>query len=728
MYERYSGSFLSVSGVEWKAMILQEADSEFAPGGGLTFVSGSEIEIEWPRKDKEEVVCGSVATVTLLSPGDRTYADLYTVTPGAVRLDIYREGSLYWSGLLDPEFYEEPYAYGSGYAVTLTFSDFGIFERLRYNLTGRRTIREVIKDALSRSGLPYFSVNDERVSLIVPGYAATPALDAISVRSENWTDEDGSTASLMEVLKGMMQPLGLKIAQKAGTVYVYDINGLYNTWPHEEIVWGGTNQRLGVDKVANNVRVLFSPYADGTLTSAGDVVDTSGDSEDDINLKDYASLDEKNCFTYYKGLSSGVADPNSLSFTIFIHKEGNLPYVHRNAGYFHILPLLDGEESAGVVNWFYSGSDKISGSQSRRQPSTLVIPDNDTVFRTERIFLPDLSQSGGRKPLLRIRMEMMMDVRYNPFESEDVEGDRAEIFRNCVRYVGIPVVIRLCDESGADILYYSNFSARNSTSGTVSLASTMGDWKPGAATTSAAKLYYYDLSGGEAAGGWKSNRQAVWLKDGNEYLPSFKGLDSGQYIPYPTGGGYLEVSVLGGIEIGLINNPFDSQMTDSEAIGRIKAWIRWMLYKAPVVELINNNVTHSLVSSDDVEYTGVINADAKDGIEIDTVCGTMDGGNPTARGLYYNPDGIIVGSLTRGGRTERPEQLLIGTLYSQYADRKTVLSGTARLCRNGLRWYSDAAQEDKEFMLLSEVQNLREDESVIEAAEFRPDEYKSNKE
>lgn len=724
MYWRHSGNFLGVNGAEWSVRILQESDAYPGDPGELTFVSGSEVEIEWPRKDKEEVVCGSVATVTLLSPGDRTYADLYTVTPGAVRLDIYREGSLYWSGLLDPEFYEEPYAYGSGYAVTLTFSDFGIFERLRYNLTGRRTIREVIKDALSRSGLPYFSVNDERVSLLVPGYAATPALDAISVRSENWTDEDGSTASLMEVLKGMMQPLGLKITQKAGTVYVYDINGLYNTWPHEEIVWGGTDQRLGVDKVANNVRVLFSPYADGTLTPGGDVVDTSGDSEDDINLKDYASLDEKNCFTYYKGLSSGVADPDSLSFTIFIHKEGNLPYIHRNAGYFHILPLLDGEESVGVVNWFYSGSDKISGSQSRRQPSTLVIPDSDTIFRTERIFLPDLSQSGGRKPLLRIRMEMMMDARYNPFESDDVEnGD--EIFRNRILCASIPVVIRLCDESGSDILHYSNFSARYSTlPATVSLASTMGEWKPGAATASAAELCYYDLSGGEAVGGWKSNRQAVWLADGREYLPSFKGLDPGQYIPYPTGGGYLEVSVLGGVDFRLIKNP----MPKPEDIEQIKARIRWMLFKAPVVELVNNNVAHSLVSSDDVEYTGVINADAKDGIEIDTVCGTMDGGNPTAKGLYYNPDGMIVDSLTRGGRTERPEQLLIGTLYSQYADRKTVLSGTARLCRNGLRWYSDAAQGDKEFMLLSEVQNLREDESVIEAAEFRPDEYKSNNE
>ena len=110
MYERYSGSFLSVSGVEWKAMILQEADSEFAPVGGLTFVSGSEIEIEWPHKDKEEVVCGSTATVTLLSPGDRTYADLYTIAPGKIKLEVYRDGSLYWAGLLDPEFslYFEP--------------------------------------------------------------------------------------------------------------------------------------------------------------------------------------------------------------------------------------------------------------------------------------------------------------------------------------------------------------------------------------------------------------------------------------------------------------------------------------------------------------------------------------------------------------------------------------------------------------------------------------------
>lgn len=726
MYERYSGSFLSVSGVEWKAMILQEADSEFAPVGGLTFVSGSEIEIEWPHKDKEEVVCGSTATVTLLSPGDRTYADLYTIAPGKIKLEVYRDGSLYWAGLLDPEFYEEPYAYGSAYAVTLTFSDFGILERLRYNLTGIRTIGEVLRNALSRSGLPYYSVNSERVSLIVPDLAATPALDALAVRSENWTDEDGETASLRDVIEGILQPLGLKMVQKAGTVYVYDINGLHNTYPHSEIVWAGDDQTLGVDKVANDVRIRFSPYADGKLSGDGDIVDTSGDSEDDINLNYNASLGDKNCYTYYKGLSSGTADPDSLSFTIFLHREGGLPYVHKNAGYFHILPLLDGEESVGVANWFYAGSDKITGSRSTRKPSVLVVPDNEVLFRTDRVYLPDLSQSGGRKPLLRITLEMMLDARYNPFESDDIENEWYETFKEYIKFIQIPVTVGIVDASGNGLLYYSNASVGNT-----SLASTLGEWVQ--SSEAKATFQWYDPSDGDATGGWRSNRQTASMQSGDSSLPPFKWLDPGQYIPYPTSGGYLEVSVLGGIEIGLKRKVsggsyVPDDVATAQFLTQCKSKIRWMLFKAPVIELVNNNVLHKPVSSDDVEYSGIINAAAKDGIEIDTVCGTMDGGNPTAKGLYYKSNGVIVDKLTRGGRTERPEQLLIGTLYSQYADRKTVLSGTAGICPYGLRWYSDAAQGDREFMLLSEVQNLREDESVIEAAEFRPDEYKSSKE
>lgn len=720
MRVRYSGSFLGVKGTEWRVAILQDADEAFGTVGDLVFLSGSEVEIEWMRRDKEEVVCGSTATITLLSPGDRTYADLYAIAPGSIRLEIYRCGEMYWSGLLDPELYDEPYAYGSAYAVTLTFSDFGILDRLKYNLTGIRTVREVLSDALARSGLPYTSVIDGNVSIKVPGYPDTPALDSLAVRSENWTDEDGETASLKDAVEGMLQPLGLKLVQKAGGVYVYDLNGLYEAGQGVEIVWSGVDQRLGVDKVANNVRILFSSYAGDNLMSGSDIVDTGGDSADDVNLKDSASLDGKNCFTYYKGLSS-MADSDSLSFTIFIHREGNLPYLHKNAGYFHILPLLDGEESVGVVNWFYSGSDKIDGGQNRRQPSILAVPNGDALFRTERIFLPGLSRTGGRAPLLRLRLEMMMDARYNPFELNDVESEMAEKFKEHISGVTIPVQIRLLDEGGVVKEYYSTGARSSSTTGP--LSSRLGGWLSSEKTID---LAYYDRSGGEAVGGWRVNKHNISVRD--DCPPSLKTLEDGEYIPYPVQGGYLDVTVYNSVGLAITGNPFGKKVSDEEAVRRLKASIRWMLFKKPTVELINDDARRQPVSSDDIEYAGVVNADAKDGIEIDTVCGTMEGCNPAARGLYYTPDGGIVGKLTRGGRTEHPEQLLIGTLCSQYAGRKTVLSGTARLCGEGLRWLGDAAQGDKRFMLLSELQNLREEESVIEAAEFRPDEYKSNEE
>ena len=48
---------------------------------------------------------------------------------------------------------------------------------------------------------------------------------------------------------------------------------------------------------------------------------------------------------------------------------------------------------------------------------------------------------------------------------------------------------------------------------------------------------------------------------------------------------------------------------------------------------------------------------------------------PGARGVYLTADGAQVTEITRGGYTGQIEELLIGTLYSQYARRHTTLSG-----------------------------------------------------
>ena len=88
---RYMGEFLSREGVAWRVEIRQEAPAPFEEVGALTFEANQALTIEWTEKKKEEVVCGSVATIQIESPGDRTYEDLYTIEVGQIRMDAYRK-------------------------------------------------------------------------------------------------------------------------------------------------------------------------------------------------------------------------------------------------------------------------------------------------------------------------------------------------------------------------------------------------------------------------------------------------------------------------------------------------------------------------------------------------------------------------------------------------------------------------------------------------------------
>jgi hypothetical protein len=73
-----------------------------------------------------------------------------------------------------------------------------------------------------------------------------------------------------------------------------------------------------------------------------------------------------------------------------------------------------------------------------------------------------------------------------------------------------------------------------------------------------------------------------------------------------------------------------------------------------------------------------------------------------------------------------PEKLLIATAYSQYASRHAILQGTADLVP-GAMVVKDAAFNEggTKFLLLSEVQNLRENTSDIKASELTAEEYES---
>ena len=98
---------------------------------------------------------------------------------------------------------------------------------------------------------------------------------------------------------------------------------------------------------------------------------------------------------------------------------------------------------------------------------------------------------------------------------------------------------------------------------------------------------------------------------------------------------------------------------------------------------------------------------------------------PTARGAYFNATtGAQVTALTRAGRTSQVEDLLIGTLFSQFGSRHTKLSGEMEILKGGLGVYTEANQQSKKFMVTDEVQDVITDTSDATITELRPDEYK----
>ena len=739
---RYMGEFLSRKGVVWRVEILQ--DNYSGNVGQLTFEADEALVINWKHTDKEEVICGSEATLKIESPGDRTYEDLYTIEVGKIRMDVYRENSLYWSGTLDPEFYEEPYEKARYYVVTLTFSDFGILDRLKYNLSGMQTLEAILLDAIDRSKVCASLLANSYCTTYFAGTDTKATLSALSVRSENFYDEDAEPSTLKEVVTGILQPLAMKMIQRNGHIYIFDLNGLYTLAQSRAITWDGDSQTMGVDKVANNVKVNFSPYSSSELLSGK------------LEYKDTYSVDMINLvadpgasyYSYYPDYSEdhrqgGNWDYNLINFTIFISTLGaGLHYLNPLARYCHILPLVGGPSETTAIAWaFHSGGH---GGLDTGWPKRIL---NDVrmeaarqIMQTHRVFLPKLTTEDAKSYYVRLSLEMLLDARYNPFTegNDGNEGGNYEGMKGRTGYAFVPVAVNIYDSAGNAVCHYENSTiAKGATKG--HLGYCKGSWVSGAGGFGTAYLEYYDPKDlWESAGilGWKANRHCIGRPGrGNievQIYDSFKQMADGQYMPYPPEGGYIEVTVYEGVQC------FDMDETVSPLIPIQTPWesprywvddnrynqCRWLLYKAPKIELVKNNLIFDAAELDDVEYSGYINKHAKEEISIDTVCGTANTTCPTAKGIYCRAsDSLQIQQLKRAGVTDHPEKLLIGTLYSQYATRHTTLEGEAVIDPGGLCKYTEQNQPGKVFMMSEEQQDVITDTTQAVYTELSPDEY-----
>ena len=152
----------------------------------------------------------------------------------------------------------------------------------------------------------------------------------------------------------------------------------------------------------------------------------------------------------------------------------------------------------------------------------------------------------------------------------------------------------------------------------------------------------------------------------------------GDLIPIPSGnqGCTLELTIISCFARVVNPHKHNGLTTDSHTIPR------WVLFKIPELTLVNQYGKE--VVGNDIEYKT---------LQI----------------------------FTRAGVSASLEKLLIGTWYSNYNRRMNMLSGTVRLL-NRFGTYTDVS-EPGTYLMVGDVQDVREDESNVKLAEITPDNF-----
>ena len=688
MGKRYTGGFYSVANTLYRVEIWQEGYS----GAAANVAFGeSPVTIEWQEVDKLEPVMSSSAKLQLFSDSDRQFVDLYTIKAGSVRMDVYRSGSLYWSGTLDPELYEEPFAYKDGYVVSLSFADFAILDRLNYTLGGFRTLRQLFthlveSSCIRHNGIFYY------IGTKLFGTSSETLIDAIAVQSQNFYDEDGDAMSLRKVLDETLRPFALHLVQKGGNIYLYDTDTLLKNKTATAVNWSSDDAVLSVDKVYNDVKVTFSPYEKTDILKADVDADSVGGGQ--------------KLTTWF----STAAEADEIGFYTHLSDTGKGVEKHADAKYFKIEPVYSGSKEAGVAWTVETFASRNSGVYVNYIKEPTYNIGGILLTSIKRPYLSSVPASDKYK--LKLSLSMLFDPRYNPFEDSSVVNEEGnwKDQQNRANFVYVPFKLTVRNDSGVALYHYDNKGVKNSSS--FARPGSLALWRTGEASWGDAWLCWYqgNRKNESGIGGWQVNKQSIGYYRGN--LPTiFDKLGNGELISLPPVGGYLELQ----IGTGVVAYDYGKEIKES-----VYSQCRWLLYKDAAIDVVQH--TGSSISAQDIETKAWLNRDAKEGLKIDTKLGCMDSPSPAALGqLFKTSDFSACTSFWRAGNTDTLERLMIGTIYSQYAEPLKKLGGEVDILADfGI--YTDK-HEPGNYIVLAESQDLRNDTDSIVMVQVLNDNY-----
>ena len=594
---RFKGSFVNQKGHIWTAEIRQQSPTPYTTIAPLTFDADQPVTIEWAETEKYEPIIGATATLNVISPADRTFIDLYQVQPGQVMLYLSLDNQPWWQGTLDCETYEEPYQAASGYTVTLTFTDFGCLDRLKFQGQGLLSLNTYIINALTAANLPKptyqlsLKYTDQTLKKADGTYNTRSAyqLENICINAANFYDEDGTPSTICDTLTALLQPLALRIVQRAGQVVVYDLNALYNTTDTDQIepvTWDADEQTLTTDRLYQDAKIKLSTYAvTDLIPSDTATIDTKRlTAEATI----YNTLDEKDTYAYESFKIKHLPTPTTTAIQDGAAK--GITYLNPQASPFTIQPIHSAQQSSGIAWLALTNRTARANIALNIQPKPAYVKgdwdepcDHGTIppqgianntglhgtrgqyiFTMPYTFCPcaaeaetDNTQYRWLKSTtdnyLKLEMELMIDARYNPFEQADTDNNEKKPQEWCTIREGVvylPYRLTLHATQDGEPLYVYTNKDRYSGREWIKCTTTNN-------TDCLAYMAFYDNTDTSACEqksgvqGFNTNHDPYAIRQYGANKKTGGNLDNypknlqadGELIPLPPATGYLQLSI-----------------------------------------------------------------------------------------------------------------------------------------------------------------------------------------
>lgn len=709
----YSTNFTGSNGTKWIIEILIEGYSGQVQYLPLCADDGAIIE--WAESDQLGVVQSSRLKLRCVCKEDRELFNTLILSGGKKTAVVYSEGKEYWRGTLDDEIYEEPYSYSTNYEVEIIFSDFGILNFVPYIYEDALlSVRRVVKLAMQAGGL-------DSLPLVIHTAFRNPKnlepldFDTVYIMPARITDnEQDSFAGTMwrDLLEEVLKPFALRIVQRAGAIWLYDIDSLYDYNSVNRLSWHDDDGWMETGKKAGGAKVTFCPdprseIIDGTIRP-----EWFNTLWGDRYINPY-TLDI--VFANGNLVSVNPVEGFKIQHSFFLSGDvkSNIELSNHQCAFFRMLPLCEGAECAGIA-WNYVSLDRENGYSEKwmlNNPLHLIA-DNTELFRTKKVFLPQCSATDQENYHLKLSMDMLVDTRFDPFAKEPESGDSQywafHLTQENIHFAYVPVILNLIDSEGNVIWHYEN----NVEPGTWIHDRSRCCWKPGPGQWGQTWLCYYADDRKEKSpfcNGWTGNRMNIdsYYED---LPPMWEAAGSGEYIPLPPKGGFLQLVVGSALVI-----PTSGSLQYNALISQTPSPFKWQLYRNPKLTLVSANwkeiKSEDVVSKDWWGMYSTVSLETKFGTKTDDVL-------PTSKGIVLSNAGPIE-KFYKNGSPQTLKSHLRYLVASQYWNGiGIVLSGTTDL----IKFFGpvDDAVIKVRMLMLSERQNLIQETSFIKASQIWP--------